>query len=120
MKNVYVGKVREDSLQNRGWFVGHFVDAANPRFSEDVEIKWGIHKKGESRDGWSTNALATTMSLVIKGKIKMIFEDGEVVLKEGDYFISKPQTLHTWTIEEDTTIITVRWPSLPQDHTDIK
>lgn len=31
----------------RGWVLGHFIDPTTLLFSNEIEIKWGIHQKGE-------------------------------------------------------------------------
>ncbi len=117
MQSVYFGNVNNESTAQRGWFIGHFIeDKDSLRFSQDVEMKWGIHQKGERRDEWSVCATATTMSLVVQGQMRMIFREQEMVLKPGDYYISQPQVEHKYVIEEDSVILTVRWPSLPNDH----
>lgn len=117
MKKIYSGNAVRDSQETRGWFIGHFVkDKESLLYTNDVEIKYGTHKKGESRDDWSVNQTATTMSLVVSGAMRMIFKDEEILLKSGDYFVSKPKVPHKYMIEEDALVITVRWPSLPQDH----
>ena len=40
---IYLGNATEDAPSDRGWLLGHFKPAADPRHSEDVEIKWGIY-----------------------------------------------------------------------------
>lgn len=49
--SVYVGNAGKDAALDRGWLLGHFKDASDPRHSEDVEIKWGVHPKGTSGPG---------------------------------------------------------------------
>ncbi|MFC5151301.1 hypothetical protein [Streptomyces amakusaensis] len=38
-----------DAALDRGWLMGHFKDASDPRHSEAVEIKWGVHPQGDER-----------------------------------------------------------------------
>ncbi len=117
MTEVYIGNVNHDSKSTRGWFIGHFInDLTSLRHSNDVEIKWDEPRKGTRRDDWSVSETATTMSLVISGKIRMIFEDNEVVLNPGDYYVSPPKIPHKYVIDEDSKVLTVRWPSIPNDH----
>lgn len=100
----------------KGWFVGSFFDQKlGFRFSDDVEIKWGIHKKGEERPEWVTGEFRTTVSILISGKFEMIFNNKSIILtKQGDFVMWGKGTDHKWKCLEDTTILTVRWPSIKQ------
>ncbi len=111
---VYVGNLKDDGVQTRGWIIGSFIpDMQSPRHQKDVEIKWGVHKKGKERTKWSENNEATTVTIVVKGKEKILYEDEEIILREGEYLICPPHKPHKWIILEDAVIVTVRWPSLP-------
>jgi len=116
---VLIGNAANDGLAFRGWFVGHFVPAElGLRSSEAVEIKWGRHADGETRSDWAVSAVATSLSLVVRGRIRLYFADGsEALLAEaGDYALWPPGTAHRWRIEaDDTVVLTVRWPSRAGD-----
>jgi quercetin dioxygenase-like cupin family protein len=111
--NWHVGNAVDDSKDWRGWFVGHFLDAStNVRASETVEIKWGVHPKDEGRDSWHTGEQRTTVVLLIKGRFRLDLSTGSFLLKEeGDYAMWGPGVDHSWQAEEDSVVITVRWPS---------
>ena len=111
------GNCRTDEGGERGWFVGHFLDRAGDlRVTSAVEVKWGEHVAGDERVAWSRNRHATTVSILISGRFRISFPDGEVVLcQQGDYALWAPGVAHHWRCEEDCTIVTVRWPSLPND-----
>lgn len=109
---VYVGNLKDDGVQTRGWIIGSFIpDIQSLRHQKNVEVKWGEHKNGEERAEWSENNEATMVTIVIKGKEKIIYQDEEIILKEGEYSICPPHKPHKWTILEDATVITIRWPS---------
>ena len=79
-----------------------------------MEVKWGLHKLGETRAEWGTNEHATTLSLLVRGTIRIFFpDDKEVLLAEpGEYALWPPGVAHRWQIEQDDTVVlTVRWPS---------
>ena len=120
---VLVGNAANDGLQFRGWFVGHFVPAdLGPRSTDSVEIKWGRHSDGETRAEWAVSSAATSLSLVVRGRIRLYFDDGsEALLAEaGDYALWPAGTAHRWRIEaDDTVVLTVRWPSRPGDAADL-
>jgi hypothetical protein len=44
------GNALDASKHTRGWFLAHFMPADNPLQTEDVELKWYTHAKGETRD----------------------------------------------------------------------
>lgn len=112
MSKIYIGNVRRDGQSTRGWFIGRFIeDLHSLRHSNNLEVKWREHKKGEKRNKWSISENMTTMGLVIKGKMRMIFKDEEFLLRKGDYYISPPQMPHKWIIEEDSLVLTIQWLS---------
>lgn len=103
----------------RGWFLGHFRDPASGLpHSNDVEVKWGTHPQGEEKTLLAANDSATTLSVLISGVFRVWFPhfEREIILAEpGDYVVFAPGVAHTWRAMEDTVIISVRWPSLPDD-----
>ncbi|MQY05257.1 cupin domain-containing protein [Actinomadura macrotermitis] len=113
-ENVYVGKAAADGAQDRGWLLGHFKPPGDPRHSEDVEIKWGVHPKGERRAQWAVGEKRTALLVLISGRFRMEFPDGDVVLAEqGDYVLWERGVDHSWEAEEASVVMTVRWPSIP-------
>lgn len=108
----------------RGWFIGQFLpEAAGLRRREDVEVKLGIHPKGECRRGWSSNRRATTISVLVAGRFLLKLRRGEEVREVrlerlGDYVVIPPGVWHYWEAPEDCTLVTVRSPSLAGDQVD--
>ena len=100
----------------KGWFVGSFFEPElGLRKSDDVEVKWGIHKAGEERPEWVTAEVRTSLIILVSGKWKQIFRDRTIELsKPGDFIMWDEGVDHKWIALEDTTIITVRWPSIKQ------
>lgn len=114
---VVKGNALLEGVSRRGWFIGHFVTPAeDPRSSHILEVKWAFHKAGEGRPEWAMNAEATTLSILISGQFRLQFPDQEVLLShEGDYVLWSPGVPHCWSAESDSTVVTVRWPSIPSD-----
>jgi hypothetical protein len=114
---VISGNAAVDGANRWGWFVGHFITPReDPRSTEIVEVKWGVHQAGDSRTQWAVNNAAATLSILINGRFRLQFEDTEVVLsREGDYVIWASGVPHWWVAESDCTILTVRWPSQSGD-----
>lgn len=115
-KKISTGNAAQEgqSNNNRGWFVGAFIEQKKLQANNDVEIKWGIHPKGERRYSKATEGKATTVSILIRGKYTLTFENGEKkeLSTEGDYVMWSPLLPHEFEALEDSVVITIRWPSL--------
>lgn len=118
---VVFGNANVEGTSRWGWFLGHFVTAADdPRSTNALEVKWAVHKAGEGRTQWATNVEATTLSILIKGRFRLQFPEQEILLShEGDYALWCPGVPHSWCAEDDSTILTVRWPSKSGDSVDV-
>lgn len=114
MAGWHVGNAERDGTDGRGWILGHFFPGEDDiRASGDVEVKWGTHSAGDQRSEWVTSERRTTLLLLIKGHFHVNLSVGNVELKdEGDYVIWGPGIDHTWRAEDDTVVLTVRWPSI--------
>jgi hypothetical protein len=112
--NWTTGNAAEDTADNRGWLIGHFIDAATGgvRASKDVEVKWGIHSAGDKRAEWTADDQRTTLLLSVSGQFRIDLSEGSKVLAEqGDYAMWGPGIDHSWEALTDAIVITVRWPS---------
>lgn len=111
---IHTGKAGPDAAADRGWLLGHFKDPDDARHSEDVEIKWGVHAKGEQRERWATAERRTALLVLISGRFRLEFPGRTVVLAEqGDYVLWGRGVDHSWYAEEEAVVLTVRWPSIP-------
>lgn len=113
MQKILTGNAEIDNEATRGWLVGHFFDQGNPAHSNDVEIKWGAHDAGETRDEWAEGKHEKNIAILISGKHTLIFPDQEVVLqKPGDYVIWPKGVPHKRRADRSGTLLTIRWPSV--------
>jgi hypothetical protein len=111
---VYVGNAYKDAPEEHGWLLGHFKEPGDLRHSRDVEIKWGVHQRGDRRAAWVTGEERTALLVLISGRFRMEFPGHDVVLdRQGDYVVWGPGVDHSWTAEDDSVVMTVRWPSIP-------
>lgn len=115
----HVGNAAADNVGGTGWFIGQFVPGnLGPRHQTAIELKWGVHARGERRPGGQISyGVATTISIVVRGAFKTtIIVDGHpivVTLKhEGDYIIVGPDVPHIWEALEDSVILSIRFPSV--------
>ena len=87
------------------------------RNTDDIEIKWGMYKKGDMRDVWAACSDRTALSILIRGDCIFRFRESaddskttEVRLQnEGDYVIWQEKAEHTWEIFRDSEFLTLRW-----------
>jgi len=101
-------------LKGKSWIVGHF---ARPPFkTNEFEIKLSQKEKGEHKDGWGLNHKAQSLCVLLKGRIVLEVGDKRVVLKKpGDYVYWGPGVPHTWKVIIKSFVLSVRWPSIPND-----
>jgi quercetin dioxygenase-like cupin family protein len=59
---------------------------------------------------------ATTLVILISGRFRIRFSnepgDEVVLVEQGNYVIWGAGIDHTWGAEEDSVVLTIRWPSL--------
>lgn len=114
--NIIQGNFNDKLTSHRGWVVGHFMEEDSPFNTKNVEIKWGKHKSGEYKEFVAKNEKAKTLTILIRGKFTLIFGNKKIILhKEGDYCFWESGVSHSWVADEDSLVLTIRWPSLPDD-----
>ncbi|GHH72511.1 hypothetical protein GCM10017673_27550 [Streptosporangium violaceochromogenes] len=114
--NWYTGNATDDADQHRGWLMGHFIDpqAGGVRSTDALEVKWGIHPAGQQRPEWTADDQRTTLLLLIQGRFRLDLTLGSTTLeRQGDYVVWGPGIDHSWQAEQDSTVLTIRWPSIP-------
>lgn len=111
---VYVGNADLDAADDAGWLLGHFKPAGDTRHSPDVEVKWGVHPAGERRAAWVRGERRTALLVLISGRFRVELPGRSVLLeRRGDYVVWGRGVDHSWRAEEDSVVLTVRWPSVP-------
>ncbi len=115
IKSGNLNKKIADHPETEGWLVGHFMNS-DPFFkTNDFEVKWAVHSKGDIKHGAFTEITAKTIAILIKGKFVVRFPDlgKEVVLsKTGDYVAYNAyEVLHSAESLEDSIVLAIRWPS---------
>jgi hypothetical protein len=109
----HFGNTAVDGEEREGWIVGPLLESEDVRRSNDVEIKWGIHAAGEWREAWFDDADRTTLVVLISGRFRIDLSVGSAVLAEqGDYAVWGHGIGHAWRAEQDSVVVTVRWPAV--------
>jgi len=115
-ENWYTGNATDEADRHRGWLLGHFIDpsAGAVRATDVLEVKWGIHPAGQKRPEWTGDDKRTALLLLVQGRFRLDLSVGSVTLKrQGDYVVWGAGIDHSWEAEEDSIVVTVRWPSVP-------
>jgi mannose-6-phosphate isomerase-like protein (cupin superfamily) len=109
------GNIAGASKDTRGWFLGHFMPGDdNPLRTSELELKWYTHAKGETRSEWAPGNPVRTLNILLRGHFVLLFPDREISLaEEGDYVLFGPDVPHSFRSEQESLVLTVRWPSLP-------
>jgi hypothetical protein len=107
--------------ERRGWFLGWFIDKPKEFNHDDFELRWGVHKKGERKETLVVNSLASTITILISGKVKWILDNEEHTLNTlGDFIFWSAGVKHEYVVLEDCVTITIRWPSKKGDQKIVK
>lgn len=110
------GNAYQAGKDRRGWFVGQFLADDSPLKTDDVEIKWGVIKAGTTKAGAGVNNVAKTLTILIDGDFVMRVHSTDIPMrKQGDYVFTEPGEPHTWRAIANSTVLTVRWPSMKND-----
>lgn len=121
MRGVTTGNAELVGAARGGWILGHFVDEEPSRRHRDVEVSWCPHHKGAcNQHGAVANRAAHTLTILIYGRFRLTFaSDGKVgsvlLSAPGDFALWVPGVAHDWLAEEETLLVSVRWPSIPRD-----
>jgi len=124
MGEVSWGNAVDEASQagRQGWFIGHFLPPESGQAASDlVEVKWGVHMAGEIKAIEGVNQTATTMSLLVSGRFRLVFPShgrSVTLVRSGDYAVWSPGVSHRWRVLEDAIVITVRWPSRRDDQSE--
>jgi len=113
---VRCGNALADGAHHHGWFIGRFLEVPHDlRSSHTVEVKWSTHHAGTQKRLWGMSEEATTLCVLIKGHVSLQFPGRECLLsQEGDYAIWSAGVPHRWAVEQESLVLTVRWPSAPE------
>ena len=113
---VRCGNALADGARHQGWFIGRFLEIPHDlRSSDAVEVKWSTHFAGTQKQFWGMSEEATTLCVLIKGQVSLQFPGRECLLsQEGDYAIWSAGVPHRWVVVQESLVLTVRWPSVPE------
>lgn len=112
-ENFYVGNAGVDAPGDRGWLLGYFKPSGDTRHSREVEVKWGMHARGDRRAQWVDGETRSALLLLVSGRFRVELPGRSVLLaNQGDYVVFHGLS-HSWQAEEESIVLAVRWPSIP-------
>lgn len=101
-------KFRLSEAGARGWFIGDFPQAVVR--TKDFEVCWQGNKAG-ARDKPHMHKIITEVQLITKGKMVINGEE----FGPGDIYVSEPgEEYHAYYVE-DTEVVAIKFPSIPDD-----
>lgn len=78
-----------------------------------MEIKWGVHPRGDARARWVAGEERTALLVLVSGRFRVELPGRSVLLeRQGDYVVWGRGVDHSWVAEEESVVLTVRWPSV--------
>ncbi len=118
--SVFSGNASVDGASHQGWFIGHFLaHTCGLCATSAVEVKWGAYSAGEERSSWGMSEQATTLCILCKGRVQISFpQEAHLLSREGDYLIWSAGLPHHWQVLEESCVLTIRWPSIPEAYTE--
>ena len=69
--------------------------------------------RGDKREQWVTAESRTAAIFLVSGRFRVDLPDRSVVLDRPGAYVVFAGVGHSWEAEEDSTILGVRWPSVP-------
>jgi hypothetical protein len=85
------------------------------RSSQAIKVKWSTHIAGTQKQFWGVSEEATTLCVLIKVHVSLQFPGKECILsQEGDYAIWPAGIPHRWAVAQESLVLMVRWPSVPE------
>jgi quercetin dioxygenase-like cupin family protein len=92
----------------RGWFIGNFEPSIFKTC--DFEVGHHLHTPGaEGQDHY--HKIATELNYIVSGKVRV----SSRICCDGDFFLYEPGDITDVEFVEDTHLIVIKWPSVPED-----
>lgn len=92
----------------RGWFIGDFPEAVIR--TQDFEVCWQSAVAGQ-KDRPHVHKVITEVQLITKGRIRINGEE----FSTGEIYVSEPGENYYSEYLEDTEVVTIKFPSIPND-----
>ena len=101
-------KLKLSESGDRGWFIGNFDRAVVK--TQDFEVCWQSNVAG-AQDRPHVHRVITEVQLITQGKMLI----NGVEFGPGDIYVSEPGEPYHAQYLEDTSVVAVKFPSMPSD-----
>jgi hypothetical protein len=91
----------------RGWFIGDFPEAVHR--TKDFEVCWQTNPRGHAASHIHNEI--TEITLVVSGRV---LTNG-AIYTAGDIYVLEPGDISQIEYLEETSVLTVKTPSIPSD-----
>jgi len=115
--NYIVANLSEDVISGpmRGWICGHFYPKDSIFHRHDIEICVRVLTTDQEED-LHHHLCSFEFLLVLSGKVEYEIDGDQVILTPGTFYMLHPgNTEQIKKVYEETTVIVVRLPSIPQN-----
>ncbi len=103
-----------DRGEYRGWFCGSFLKENHPGKTEQLEIKYAEHKKGDIEKPHYHQKMIEVL-IFLEGKAKFNVNGENVMLGKGDFLFVDVNNIISGEFLEPSKIFALHTPSLPDD-----
>ena len=110
----FVGSYKKGFENRKGWFLGSFFEADNPLKTDQIEIVYKKHSKGEIiEDHYHKEKVEVLIAL--SGKAKYTINGKGFILKSGDFVFTDVNNVIRGEFLESSEVFAIHSPSLPED-----
>ena len=117
-KNKFVHGKIADFDDTGGYFIGQFMGQRGKPVleTEEVEVAWKKIQTEFSDSKPHYHKRGVEINIVINGSITVLISEKEITIRKGEFLIVYPETeLLDISAEEETEMIVVKSPSVPDD-----
>lgn len=108
-----------ESKKYRGWLCGSFFDKNHPGNTDQLEIKYAEHKKGDIEKPHYHEKMIELL-IFLEGKAKFNINGKNIIIKKGDFIFIGANNIISGEFIEPSKIFAIHTPSIPDDEIIIK
>lgn len=108
-----------DFTDTRGWFIGSFFDDDYPCKTNNIEVLYKEHKAGHKCEE-HYHSKKVELLIILEGKANYKVNGKDNILNKGDFIFIDVNNLISGEFLEDSKILAIHSPSIPNDKIVIK
>ena len=111
-----VGNIAEQD-DYKGWFIGRFFPEDHPAHTEAVEVMYREHTESQKIVA-HYHEHKVEILILLEGRAKYTINGKEYNLEKGDYYFADVNNVIEGEFLEDSKVIVIHSPSIPEDKID--